>query len=850
MFKVALKSLLGHKLRMFLTAFSIVIGVSFVAGSYIFTDSMSKTFNGIFENVYGSIDVTVRPKRADFAAGSATLKLPANTIDAIKELPEVDQVEGQIGGIAQLVKVDGTPIGGNGPPSLGFSWNEVPVLNALRIKDGNGRAPKAFGEVVIDANTSQKNALKLNDTVLVQATGQAKEFTIVGIANFGETDSLAGATLAAFSIDQAESLFGYNDEFTEISMTARDGVSSEELQTAVAKVIPENLEAVTGQQQSSEQLDQLNQGLGFVTTALLAFAAVSIFVGSFIIQNTFRIIISQRSKELALLRAIGASRGQVIRMVLYEALLIAILASALGVVAGIGVSSTLRAAANSAGLGLPTGDLTIAARTIYVSFAVGIGVTLVSALAPAVKASRIPPVEAMRDIEMSRPNESLRRRALLGLLTSVGGGALMMIGLFKDVSKPLYYVGAGAAIIFIGVAILAPLLTALVSNIVGAPLVLRYKLIGKIARQNTKRSPRRSASTASALMIGVSLVVFASILASSIRASVDVIVADNFPGDLIISPKNQQGDPAMIRIPEAVADDIAKLDEIELVSKSVIDYVDFGGSVRTIEAIDPEAFIEVANIGPVNNSYSELKKDTVYVYQETLTTLNKKVGDDLSVTYPDGQSKNVRISGSFSEAYQTEYLLSNETYAAYFPPNGISYAVANIASGVDLNDAKAAINKVLESYPTAFVQDKNELVADARKQIDQVLALMTVLLAFAIFIAVLGITNTLTLSVSERTREIGMLRAVGMTRPQTRQMIRAESIIIAVFGALLGVILGIFFAWAFLQALEDQGFKAFSIPVIQILVYLLMAAFAGVIAAIAPSYKASRMNILRAISYE
>lgn len=850
MFKVALKSLLGHKLRMFLTAFSIVIGVSFVAGSYIFTDSMSKTFNGIFENVYGSIDLTVRPKRADFAAGSATLKMPASTIDEIKKLPEVDQIEGQIGGFAQLVKPDGTPIGGNGPPSLGFSWNEVPVLNALRIKEGNGEAPSAKGEVVIDANTAQKNNLSIGNKILVQATGPVREFVIVGIANFGETDSLAGATLAAFSIDQAEELFGYDNEFNEISMTARDGVSPEQLQSAVESVIPENLEAVTGQQQTSEQLDQLNQGLGFVTTALLAFAAVSIFVGSFIIQNTFRIIISQRSKELALLRAIGASRGQVIRMVLYEALLIAILASALGIIAGIGVSSTLRAAANGAGLGLPTGELTIAARTVYVSFVVGIGVTLVSALAPAIKASRIPPVEAMRDIEMSRPTESLRRRAIVGFVISILGALLMFVGLFRDVEKPIYYVGFGAAVVFIGVAILAPLLTALVANIVGAPLLIRYKLVGKIARQNTKRSPRRSASTASALMIGVSLVVFASILASSIRASVDVIVADNFPGDLIISSKNQQGDPALLRIPETVADDVAKLDEIELVSKSVIDYVELNGAIETVESIDPETFNDVTKVNPTNNSYAELKLDTVYVNQDTLLSLNKKIGDEIPVTYPNGQSKNLRISGSFSESYRTKYILSNETQKAYFPSNGITLAVANVASGVEFEDAKSAVGKVMERYPTALVQDKNELVADARKQIDQVLALMTVLLAFAIFIAVLGITNTLTLSVSERTREIGMLRAVGMTRPQVRQMIRAESIIIAVFGALLGVVLGIFFGWAFLRALEDQGFKAFSIPVIQILVYLLMAAFAGVIAAIAPSYKASRMNILRAINYE
>lgn len=850
MFKAALKSLLGHKLRMFLTAFSIVIGVSFVAGTYIFTDSMSKTFNGIFENARGSVDVIVRATKDPDFGSTPSAAISSDTFETVKSVQGIDKIEAELGGFAQLIDADGNPIGGNGPPSLGFSWGRVPELNALRIKEGNGRPPQADGEIVIDVNTAQTHNFSIGDTVRVQSVGPVQEFTIVGLASFGETDTLAGATISAFEYNQAARLFGLGDKISQINMSAQESVTPEELKGRVASVLSSGVEAVTGEQQSNEQLDQLNQGLGFVTTALLAFAAVSIFVGSFIIQNTFRIIIAQRSKELALLRAIGASRGQVVRMVLYEALLTAIIASALGVLAGIGVSSALRAAANGIGLGLPAGDLTVAARTIYVSFAVGIGVTLVSALAPAIKASRVAPVEAMRDIEMSRPAESLRRRALAGFLVVLLGAGLMAVGLFRDVTKPLYFVGAGAAIMFIGVAVIAPLLTGVVANIIAVPLLLRYKIIGKIARQNTKRSPRRSASTASALMIGVSLVVFSSILASSVRASIDVIVADNFPGDIIIQPKNNQGDPVSIRIPTAIAEDIAELDEIELVSTVIDEFAKINDEVTIIEAIDTGTFNDVTRIKPSNDSYSELKKDTVYINADALIGLGKSVGDTIPITYPNGESKTLRIAGTFAEAYNSAYLISKDTHAAYFPANGFTFGVANVADGVKFEDAKAAVAKVMERYPTAKVQDKNEFVADARKQIDQVLALLTVLLAFAIIIAILGITNTLTLSVSERTREIGMLRAVGMTRRQVRQMIRAESIIIAVFGALLGVLLGIFFAWAILRALQDEGFKAFSIPLLQIVIYLIMAAFAGVLAAITPSYKASRMNILRAINYE
>ncbi len=853
MFKVALKSLLGHKLRMLLTGFSIIIGVSFVAGSYIFTDSMSKTFSGIFEDALGSVDVIVRPKQAEDGFGSFGLKMPASVIDDVRKVKGVDQAEGEIAGLAQLIDANGEPIGGNGPPTLGFSWNEVDDLNVLKIKDGNGRAPESIGEIVIDINTAETNNLNVGDKVRVQAFGPAEEFTIVGLVSFGESNTLAGATLSAFTFDQASVLFGYKDEFAQISITAKSGIDAEELKNAVASALPSGVEAVTGQQQSNEQLEDLDANLGIVTTALLAFAAVSIFVGSFIIQNTFRIIVAQRSKELALLRAVGASRFQVVRMVLYEAVITSIVASILGILAGVGVSSLLRAVANSIGLGLPPGELSLEPRTIIVSMGVGVVVTLTSALVPAVKASRIPPVEAMRDMEMSRPKESLRSRALVGLIVCAIGIGLMTLGLFGSIKNPVYLVGGGAAILFIGVNIIAPIMTGIVARVVSAPILLVFfwfGIVGKIGRQNTVRSPRRTASTAAALMIGVSLVVFASIFASSLRETIDDIVGDSFPGDIIIMPKNNQGDPAIVSIPSQIGSDVAALNEVELVSSAKYDYLQLDGKKTLVAAIEPGTFNEIAKLEPIDGSYDVLAMDTIYVNKDVLTESSRSIGDTIDVSYPNGETGSLKISGSFSEPFDTPYLISFETHASHFPPKGNIYTVANVASGVSFEDAKIAIAKVTEKYPTAKVQDKTEFIGEVRTQIDQVLGLMTALLAFAIIIAVLGITNTLTLSVTERTREIGMLRAVGMSRRQVRRMVRMESVIIAVFGALLGVILGIFFAWAILRSLEDQGFKAFSIPLIQVGIYLVLAALAGVVAAIGPSFKASRMNILKAINYE
>lgn len=853
MFTIALKSLLGHKLRMLLTAFSIIIGVSFVAGSYIFTDSMSKTFNSIFDDALGSIDVIVRPAQPADGFGSFGLKIPADILETVRRVDGVDKIEGEIAGLAQLIGPDDMPIGGNGPPTLAFSWNQIDELSPLRITANNGRPPENFGEIAIDINTAKANDLQLGDMVRVQALGPAERFEIVGLMNFGETDTLAGATLSTFSFEQAAELLGYDNEFSQISLTAEDGVDPDALRESISSILPSGVEAVTGEQQSNEQIEELNSGLGIVTTALLAFAGVSIFVGSFIIQNTFRIIVAQRSKELALLRAIGASRRQVVRMVLYEAMITSVFASIAGIIAGIGVSMLLRFIANAIGFGLPPGDLTIQLRTICIAMSVGFIVTSLSALMPALKASRVAPVEAMRDMEMSRPKESLRLRAFLGTIVSLLGAAAMALGLFGSIENPLYAVGGGAGVLFIGISIIAPLLTSVVTRLVGVPLfavLFWYGMIGKIARENSKRSPRRTASTAAALMIGVSLVVFASIFASSLRSTIDDIFGDTFPGDLIVSPKNNQGDPTLVSIPEKLADDVAALREIELVSSVKYDSLLIDQVSTLIAVIEPETFGAIADLKPLNDSYDNLKGDTVYVNTDTLAARGEDVGDMIAVVLPDGRTITLTIGGSFAESFDSPYLISSETHAEYFPPKGNVFSVVNVSSGVSLEDAKSAVTGVLENYPTAQVQDKDELISEIRTQIDQVLGLMAALLAFAILIAVLGITNTLTLSVTERTREIGMLRAVGMSRRQVRRMIRAESVIIAVFGSLLGVALGVFFGWAILKALEDQGFKSFSIPIMQIALLMLLAGFAGVIAAIGPSWKASRMNILKAINYE
>lgn len=846
MFGIALKSLVGHKLRMLLTVFSIVIGVSFVAGTYIFTDSMSKTFDTVFNDAYASVDLTVRRQQD---SGVVTATVDKSLLDKLEAVDFVDIIEPEIVGSAQLFAPNGDLIGGKGPPTFGFSWTNAPELSPLRINDGDGQPPQNAGEVVIDKNTAQINGFSVGDTVKIQAETPVEEFTIVGLATFGEANTLAGATIAAFEFEEAQRILSLPNQYSQINITAIDGVSTAELKQKIDQILPEGLESVTSEQQITESLDEINEGLGFLTTALLAFAGIAIFVGSFIIQNTFRIIVAQRSKELALLRAIGATRRQVVSLVVYEAFIVSIVASVIGIIAGVAISYALRGISNALGFGLPEGELTLQPRTIYISLAVGVFVTVLSALMPAVKASRVSPVEGLRDSEGLTPRKSLHKRALAGFtITGVGTSALL-IGLFSSVANPIIFVGAGAAIMFIGTSIIAPLLSKPLATVLGYPIKKWYGLVGQIAQGNTKRTPRRTASTAAALMIGVSLVVLISIFASSIKATIDVVIADSLPGDITLTSKLSQSDPFGATFPASVANDVEALDEVEQVTRLKYDYVELDNETTLIIAIEPDTFNEGLNLKP-NNPYDDLTLDTVYINEDTLEEKGLSVGDDIIFNYIASEPSTLKITGSFEDAFDAPFLISAETHAANFTNDKDLFAIANFVDGVDPVVGKQAIDKVVAKYPIVIAQDKGELVTQARTQIDQLLGLMGALLGFAVIIAVLGITNTLTLSVAERTREIGMLRAVGMTRSQIRKMIRAEAIIIAVFGAILGVVMGIFFGWAMLKALEDLGLTAFSVPIVQIGIYLLLSALAGVIAAILPSYKASRMNILNAINYQ
>ncbi len=849
MLRAALRSVLARKVRLGLTGLAIILGVSLVTGTFMFTDTINAQFDTLFDDIYSGIDVTVRKDVGDFTSGGEPFD--ASIIDDVAGVPGVREADGGVSTVfSQVLDKDGEPIGGAGPPTLGFSWSDSPSLNPIQISDTNGRAPSGPSEVAIDANTVKLNEFALGDTVSVVNIAGVEEFSLVGILSFGDQDTLLGATITVFELSEAQRLFGFGDEFTGINIKAESGVSANELATRVDAILPSDLEAVTGATQQNEQADEINEALGFLQIGLLVFAGVAVFVGAFIIQNTFRIIVAQRTRELALLRAVGATARQVLGLVVIEAFITAVFASIIGIGAGVGMTLGIRSIMNAAGLAIPPGDLVLLPRTIIVGLVVGVALTVGSAILPARRASRVPPVAAMRTDAARPPRRSLRSRAITGTVVTGAGAVALFVGLFGGVGNGIAFVGLGAAIIFLGISALAPFAARPVADLFGWPL--RWLGVsGQLAKENTKRKPRRTASTASALMIGVALVGFLSVFASSIKVSVQETILEIFAADLTIRSTNETDQELPSPFSPAFTASLRELPELDVVSAMQFGRMEIDGNTELLGAVDPVTITEVFALKPVGRVLDDLATpDALMVAGTVFAERNWSVGQVLTITYAARGEVSTTVVGTFDSDDFGDFYVSNGTFATNFTGIGDGIVFARAAPDITVGAAQERIEDLAAEYGNIKVQTKGQLLAEAEDQVDQALVLFTALLLFAVIIAVLGITNTLALSIFERTREIGLLRAVGMSRRQVRRMVRWESVIIALFGALLGVILGIFLGWAVTRALADEGLGAFSVPYTQVAVAFVLAALAGVIAAVWPAYKAGKLNVLDAIGYE
>lgn len=850
MFRVALKGLLGHKVRFLLTTLAVVLGVSFVAGSFVLTDTIEGAFDDLFDTSYATADVYVRAaadfetSAAEFDAGSGPT-LDEGLVDDLRAIDGIEEAVPGVEGLARFLTPEGDPISSQAP-TLGFAWNEA--ANPLTLREG--REPQVDGEVTMDVTTFERFDFAIGDEVQVAGPDGVETFTLVGATGFGDEDNLLGATIATWTLADTQRLFDKEGQLDEIAVVGDGSIDPAALRETVAASVRDagvEAEVTTATDRAASESADVAEAVGFLTTALLAFAGIALFVGSFLIANTFAIIVAQRAREFALLRAVGASSRQVRTAVLLEALLVGVVASTIGLALGIGLATVLPVLLEAGGVALPTGDTVIAARTIIAAYVVGVIVTMLASVLPARRASRVAPVEAMRGAATA-PSASLTRRTIGGFVLAVVGAVLLVIGLAGSIPQPLAVVGAGAALAFLGVALLAPLLADPLSRAFGA-IPARFSVAGRIARGNAQRDPRRTASTASALMIGLALVSAVSILTASIQGAVGDALNDQLRADFIV--QNGGGAAPFQPLPRGVTDQLRDDAAIEAVTPiSLTPAADADDEVVTIGAVDVDVVDDLLALEVIEGDVRDLGDDGVALLDTVAETRDLAVGDTFPVSFRDGTTTDLELRATFasSDLIATAYLVSLEALDALAVETTDVVVLAN-ASG-DLGSARAAIDDAIAVAPGTSVQDQAEFREAQAASIDGVLNLMLGLLALAILIALLGITNTLALAVIERTREIGLLRAVGMERSQTRRMVLWESVIVSAFGAVLGIAVGTFLGWALVQALADEGVRSLVLPVGQLLTYAVFAILAGIVAAAFPAWRASRLDVLRAVTVE
>lgn len=844
MFRAALKSLLGRKVRLLMSTFAIVLGVAFVAGSLIFSDTLSRSFTALFSSTVG--DVVVRPESSGGTSGGfSSLTVPASVVDDLEGLPGVARVDGNVNAFGvYVVGEDGKVIGGLGPPALGGNYTTAPSAGGAGLALLEGVEPQGPDEVVLDDRTAEKAGYVVGDTVPLLTPRGASRLapTLVGVVGFPDGGSLNGATLALFDTATAQDLFlDGDDAFSDIWVTAEDGVSQGDLAETVGAALPADVEAVEGDTAADESADDLLEAVSFITTFLLIFAGISLVVGSFLIVNTFSILVAQRSRELALLRALGASKRQVIRSVQLEAFVLGVLGSTVGMGLGVLLAMALRVLFAQFGLDLSGQPLVFGARTVLASYVVGVLVTMAAAWLPARRTARISPVQAMRD-DVALTESSIQQRFWRGLALGVLGLVVLGLGLFSDLPYGGQMTGGGILFVLLAVAAMSPVISR--PFLVGARAVYTrfFGSIGNLAGQNSLRNPRRTTATASALMIGLTLACTMAIVGDSAKASVDASVSDNFVGDYVVS--NVFGG----EFNATIADEMAQVPGVGQVIRERFQLVERDGDAQGVVATDP-ATIDGLGLDVLEGSTSDLRDGTVLLDETFADDEGLGVGDTVDVTVPTGE-KSWEVVGVYAEnpVVFSPVLTTLTTLvdAGYEPADNALIVFAEPGAA----DLQAGLDEVVADLPIVTVKDQAAFAQERREPIDQFVLIIFALLGLALIIAVLGIVNTLALSVIERTREVGLLRAIGVSRAQLRWMITLESVVISVLGAVLGVLLGVGFGIALMYAVRDEGLEVISVPFGQLGIFLALSVVIGMLAAILPARRAARLDVLRAISTE
>jgi putative ABC transport system permease protein len=845
MWKVTIKGLLAHKLRLALTGLAIVLGVTFISGTFVLTDTLHNTFSTLFGHVYQNVDFEIRGKAAftDTSGGinASRNPIPQSIVASVRQIPGVAYAEGTVTGIAQFVAPDGKAITTGGAPTLGLSYDPNSQLSALHLAEGT--APTTPRDVVMDEGTATKYHFAVGDHVRVLLQGPTQTFTITGFVKFGTADNLAGATIAAFDLPTAQVLFNRVGRYDAIDVLATPGADKATLQRDIAKVLPPDVEVVTGQTVANEQTTSINQALSFFSTGLLVFAFISLFVGGFTIFNTFSILVGQRTRELAMLRIVGASRRQVFRSVLIEATLLGVVASliglGLGVLSAIGLETLLK----GFGITLPSGPLVFESRTVVAAIIVGVGVTVVSAISPARRAVRIPPVTALVDFQGDQI-ESSRRRIVIGSIIAVLGIGALAVGLEKPA---IQLVGLGAVAVFIGIGMLAPVVARPMSSALGRPLAGVLGISGRLGRENSMRSPRRTAQTASALMVGLALVSTIAVFGASLSKSATSSVDEAINADYIITSSSAGAGG----FSNSVAATASAIPGVAAVSNVYSGEFELRSSLVTTTAVSTDHLADTVKLRiDAGSGTAALAAGELLIDTTTATTKHLSVGKVVPVKFAETGNTTMRIGGIFKpNALIGNYLVGDGFFLSHF--NAPLPVAVLIKTGTTSDATAHAITDGLKkAYPNLLIQTRAQFEKAQAQQVNQLLGLVYALLALAVVIALIGIVNTLMLSVFERTHEIGLLRAVGMKRRQIRAMIRSEAVILSLFGAIIGVIVGTALGTAFAASLKQQGITDIVIPFGSLVVFLFIAALMGLGAASWPARRAAKLDVLAAIASE
>ena len=825
MLGIGLKQVWAYKRRLTGTLVAVALGVAFLAGTLLLGDTLRANFDRLFHQANSTSEVLLRSATKVGTSGGQDLRagIDASVLSRVAHVPGVAQAEPYVEGNGQLLGSDGKGIGGNGPPTWAANWVPVPSLNPYRLVAG--RAPRAGNEVVINRGAATTGHLHMGE-VTTLLTPRPVRVVIVGLVTFGTADGFGPSTFTGMTLPAAQRYLTSNlGQLSSILIKPSPGVPAGQLITRLRPFLPPGVQAITGAQLAQENISAINSSfLGFVRTALTAFAVIALLVAAFSIYNTFSIIAAQRAQSAALLRALGATRRQIIASSLVETLAVGLAGSLAGLAGGIGVAGGLKGVFDGFGFALPAGGLVVNASTVLITIAAGLSATVIAGVLPAVRASRVPPLAALRDVA-AEPAAPSRLRAGIGAALLAGG-----------VAGTTSAAAAGKAGL-------------VAASVLGAPVAALRGITGGLARQNTRRNPRRTAATASALMVGVAVVALFTVIGASLKASAAQGIDESLRADLIVNTGGYGGAPSGGGLSPQLAASIARLPGVRLATGLSSGNVLLDEISQQVTAANPAALGQVVNLGITAGTLHPAGTVTLAVAKSAAKANHWRIGSTVAVTYPDGVSGRLRVSAIYTNTdIAGDYLITQQTWAAHSRQVLDDQILVKLRPGASISATRAAVTALAAAYGKPQIQDRPQYVTSVTKGVNTILGLIYVMLVLAIIIALMGITNTLSLAISERTRELGLLRAVGQTRSQARSLIRWESVLTAVFGTAGGVILGTFLGWAVVKASATTALAAFSVPPAQLLILLAAGAAAGVLAGLRPGRRAARLDVMQALA--